>query len=77
MSFEDIISEIPTEDLIKEVNKRKSDRLPVLIEQINSAIKQLESFGLEIKCEEDKDFKLYEVFMDTGNKLYYINAEVE
>ena len=41
MSFEEAISEISTEDLIKEVNKRKDKRLPILINQINSAIKEI------------------------------------
>lgn len=68
------ITNISTEELIKEINKRKSREIPVLINQINENLEKIKVLVGSIN-HETEPFKLDKLGFDDYGNVIYINSE--
>lgn len=55
------VKEIPLNILVEELERRKKEAVPELIENINQSLKLLESYGVTILNDEDSVFALTKI----------------
>lgn len=55
------VEEIPLNILVEELERRKKEAVPQLIESINQSLKLLESYGVRILNDEDSAFVLTKI----------------
>lgn len=63
------LSSIPLKILAEEINRRKKDRVPELIEIINNAILELKDLNCDIINASDERFTVAEIYME-NDKVY-------
>lgn len=68
------ITNISTEELIKEINRRKSAEIPILIKQINENLEKLKVLAGSIN-HETEPFTLDKLSFDDYGNVIYIDSE--
>lgn len=70
------LKDIPLEELLKEVNSRKEERIPSLIKNINDSIEELHQLGRFIVNDEDYSYRLAGITDDQDERLETIFEEI-
>ena len=69
------IKEIPIEELIKEVNRRKNAEIPILVKEINEKLERLKVLAGSIN-HETEPFRLEKLDFDDYRNVIYIDSEM-
>lgn len=64
------------EELLKEVNSRKEERIPFLIKRVNDSIEELHQLGRLIINDEDSSYRLSGITDDCDERLETIFEEI-
>lgn len=71
------LKNIPTADLYKELERRKQEQIPVLVDEINANIDILKSFGVNIIYERDCDYALQGIKLDEDTmEVLYTDRDI-
>lgn len=70
------LKDVPLEELLKEVNSRKEERIPFLIKRINDSIEELHQLGRLIMNDDDSSYRLTGITDDCDERLETIFEEI-
>lgn len=70
------LKNVPLEELLKEVNLRKEERIPFLIKNINDSIEELHQLGKLIMNDEDCSYRLSGITNNCEERLETIFEEI-
>lgn len=70
------LKNVPLEELLKEVNSRKEERIPFLIKKINDSIEELHQLGRLIISDDDCNYRLTGITNDCNERLETIFEEI-
>lgn len=73
-SIDSYIESISTEDLVKELNKRKATELPKLIEEINAKVDLVKSLAEDI-CHETEAYRLVKLEQISDGSVIFVEEE--
>ena len=70
------LKNVPLEELLKEVNSRKEERIPFLIKRINDSIEELHQLGRLIINDDDCSYRLARITDDSDERFETIFEEI-
>lgn len=65
------ISNVPVEQLLKELENRKKEIVPKIVEEMNNNLKTLETLGVKIYDINDDDIRMTNIQISNEGKLVF------